>query len=252
MTYSRYEPANGPNYAGLGSPVVRAPKVKAAIGPDTEGLSPGFHKQSNGLLMYVPDMAVIDRKPKAAVDIHCDDTRPAGFYDVTNDVGSDFIRHWHDGLWFQTGVSPTDEPNYRIIRSAWLGELAINPEEACTVLRPRPDLDAVYPPHQPLEGDPPPVYDEPEGDELGDDEDPIDLRIDATRPVGFYECDCEHGKQWVRYWTGTMWYATGKSPRDTFDTALIRETVEGFNGRAAGQDDPVVRARPDLDAMVQA
>lgn len=251
MTYNRYEPKSGMNHAGLGAAIRRAltnePKF---IGPGTEGLAPGFHKQTDGKLMYVPDMAVIDKPPAVKrvkrytgcapmLDIHDDATRPAGFYDIVNSDGSEFIRHWHEGTWFMTG----DNPGCQTPRGKEQGLKGLDPcterDRECSVLRARPDLDD-------------PVYDEPEGDEPAT-EDPIDPQCDATRPSGFYEVTGDDGSVYLRHWSAAAqkWATSGVHTEDLADPYSVRKGLLMVKMR---HDTPsrntVLRARKDLDAMV--
>ena len=243
MTYDRYEPANGPSYAGLGSPVRYAEPVPMHIGPDTEGLRPGFHKQSNGMLMYVPDMQVIDAKPQATPgDIHQDASRPVGYYD-TNFCSIPSVKFWHGAAW-SNGVHERYSPGM-------VGDLRLDKKgmEPASVLRARPDLDALHPP---LEGDPP-NYDEPEGDSPEDEAPPVDLQVDATRPVGFYVVD--NGGLWTKHWNGSSW-SEGYEPqvceewaREGYMPHLLSmmKNINGVPVRKGG----VLRRLPHLDAMVQ-
>lgn len=158
MTYDRYEPKRDMNHAGLGAAIRRAltnePKF---IGPDTEGLAPGLHKQTDGRLLYVPDMAEIDKAPARlnpvydepegdnpedageSEDLQCDAMRLSGFYET--DFEPESVKYWNavKRSWSnsrkETSWNSIDEMLQACLRDT--GGMIPN-----TVLRARPDLDA--------------------------------------------------------------------------------------------------------------
>jgi hypothetical protein len=134
------------NVVGLGAPIPKRRPDLPVIGPDTEGLSPGFHKQSNGMLMYVPNMAdpIYDEPEEdtTEVDIQCDDTRPVGFYNVLS-CGTEWIRYWAGGdvAWRMTGIEVGDRFDVEELRQ-WMvsGERT---DDGPVVRLARPDLDTM-------------------------------------------------------------------------------------------------------------
>lgn len=255
MTYDRYEPKGGVNHAGLGAAIraVLRPDVPV-IGPSTKGLSPGFHKQSDGKLMYVPDMAVIDKPPAvkrvkrktAIVDIHSDATRPAGFYETQQSFwaasGDTWARHWNGTAWKMTSCAPCFVDR-DMARCAASGHHIVSSEDDLVVLRALPELDALLDP----------VYDEPEGDNPEDAGEPEDLQRDATRPSGFYVTQKgEYATEYLRYWNSIIqgWATTGAHGSCLPERHRLMRWRDSDENTRTASDLVVLRARKDLDVMV--
>lgn len=150
--YNRFEPANEP--LALGPVVRRKPLANefSHIGPDTEGLAPGFHKQSNGMLMYVPNMAdPIYQEPEGddpedagePIDLQCDVTRPVGFYDVRLGDSREYVRYWGGTTWVRTDTysedaRPAEHWRYKLTKNETISSFGM-----LHVMRARPDLDAM-------------------------------------------------------------------------------------------------------------